>query len=251
MLLFQLQPHVFRIRFDMTTWLLMKSGVHTWLLDNPIGWITFDLAFYSMPLVYWIVYRSSAKVASIVSLGMLVINFVYVECYTLYPANSIESFTPWLLFPLLLMTQTLNSFYLVLNGLRYFFLYFLVSAAIWKIVQHGLFNPSEMGGILLYQHKEYLASSDNWFTSFTYWLIKHQQLGHLLYWLAAILEFSFCLGFFTKKYDQILVTLFFLFIVMDILIMRISYWEISPFILTLFFAKKQPQDLGNHYSAVK
>ncbi len=240
MFLFQLKPHIFNNRFDMVTWLLMKTGIHTWLVDNSTGWIIFDLAFYAMPLLFWIVFRKAPKAASILSFVMLIINFVYVECYTLYPVNSIESFTPWLLFPFLFMTQTLSGFYFVLNGLRYFLLYFFVSAAIWKIIQHGLFNPSEMSGILLYQHKEFLVSSPgSWYTSFIYWLVRYQAISYILYLSATIFEFSFVVGFFTKKYDHVLVAIFFLFIVMDILIMRISYWEISPFILTLIFAKKK------------
>lgn len=238
MLLFQLQPHLFNLRFDMVTWLLMKTGLHQWLTDNPTGWIVFDASFYVLPLLYWLTYRKNMKAATALAFAMLIVNWVYVECYTLYPANSIESYIAWLLFPCLFATASLKSFYYVLHGLRYFFLYFFVSAAVWKVVQHGVFNLEEMSGVLLYQHKEYLASSPhNWYSAIIYWLINHPVISYVLYAAAAICEGYFIIGFFTKKYDRYLIAIFGLFLIMDVLIMRIPYWEVCPFILVLVYGK--------------
>ncbi len=236
--LYQLQPFIFNTRFDYNTWILMNTGIHKWLINNPVGCFSLDLAFYISPIAYLILYQTKPK-ASLVFAGlMLVINFIYVECYTLYPANSIESFTAWLLFPLLLMMPTISSFYFIINGLRYFFLFVLSSAAIWKFVQLGIFNSEQMSGVLLYQHKEFLATSPSaFYTKFIYWLINHPTISFAFYAIATILELIFLIGFFTKKRDNILILLFLLFIVMDIIIMRIPYWEISPFILTLIYGK--------------
>jgi hypothetical protein len=159
----------------------MKSGIHQFLLDNPPGWLLFDIAFYLMPLVYFICYKRSLKIASIVAVIMFVVNFIYIQCYTLYPVNSIESYTPWLLFPFLLMTTRLRDFYFVLQALRYFFLFFFLSAGVWKFVQGGIFNGEQMSAILLYQHKEYLVSSPaEWYTSFIYWLSNNATLSFTL-----------------------------------------------------------------------
>ena len=237
MFLYQLKPYLFNNRFDMFTWLLMKTGVHEWLLNNPVGWLCFDVAFYAMPLLVFWALNKSIRIAAIASVVMLIVNWVYIQCYTLYPANSIESFTAWLLFPFLFITINLRSFYFVLNGLRFFFLYFFASAGVWKIVQHGVFNVHQMSGVLLYQHKEYLTSSSNWYTNFIYWLIHHPYIGYLLYVAGTVLELSFLVGFFTKKYDQLLILSFLIFLVMDILIMRIHYWEVTPFLLTLIYSK--------------
>jgi hypothetical protein len=242
--LYQLEPHIFNTRFDFVTWLLMNSGLHKWLIDNPNGWLAFDLTFYLSPLLYWLLYKTNQKGSFIFAGIMLVINFTYLQCYTLYPANSIESFTAWLLFPLLLMTTSISSFYFVLNGLRYFFLFVLSSAAIWKFVQMGIFNSKEMSGVLLYQHKEYLVSSPNsFYTTLIYWLINHSTFSFSLYAIATGLELIFLVGFFTKEIDNYLILLFLLFIVMDLLIMRIPYLEISPFILTLIYSRYQNPSL--------
>lgn len=237
-LLFQLKPFLFNTRFDLVTWMLMKTGLHQLLLNSPKLWLAFDIAFYSMPLLYLLSRFKSVHTASVVAVIMLIVNFVYIQCYTLYPVNSIESFIPWLLFPFLLMCIDLRTFYFILHGLRYFFLFFCISAGIWKIAQGGLFNTGQMSGVLLYQHKEYLTSSPGyWYTNFIYWLISHRRFSYLLYLVATLLELTFAVGFFTRKYDRLLLAAFITFLLTDVLFMRIPYWEVTPFLLTFLYSR--------------
>jgi len=225
-------------RFDAITWAFMQTGLHKWLLHNYPAWVIFDIVFYSMPLLYFLLYKVNELYSVIAAVIMLCVNFIYIQCYTLYPANSIESFTPWLLFPCLFITRKTKDFYLVLNGLRYFFLYFFCSAAVWKFVLGGIFNIHQMSAILLYQHKEYIASSPNgWFTNLVYWLVAHPYISYALYTGAAIVEFSFLVGFFTKKYDKIFIVAFILFLLLDLFLMRIPYWEVTPFLITLVYSR--------------
>jgi hypothetical protein len=169
---------------------------------------------------------------------MLIVNWVYIQCYTLYPTSSIESYTAWLLFPLLFITTNIKSFYFFLHGLRYFFLFFFASAGVWKLVQLGAFNTEQMSGVLLFQHKEFLTSSHgSWYSTFIYWLINHSTASYLLYVAGIIIELFFIVGFLTRKYDRWLIAGFVLFLLFNAIIMRIHYWEVSPFLLTLVFSK--------------
>ncbi len=216
----------------------MQSGLHIWLLDNPVGWLLFDGIFYLLPLVYLAAFLSYKKWAPGVALLMLVCNWIYVQAYTLYPANSIESFTAWLLFPLLFLPVNLRSFYFVLHALRYYFLFFFASAAAWKFVQGGIFHFDQMSGVLLFQHKDYLATSPgDWYSACIYWFINHPAISYLLYAVATVCELFFAVGFFTRKLDRWLAFIFLLFLLSDSLIMRIPYWEITPFALTFFFSR--------------
>jgi hypothetical protein len=234
--LYQLKPFMFNNRFDLFTWVLMKTGLHQWLLNNPTGWLVFDVSFYAMPLLMYVAFQRSIRMGAIVSVIMLFVNWLYIQCYTLYPTNSIEGHIAWLLFPVLFMTVNQRSFYCILHALRYFFLFFFASAGLWKIVQGGLFNIDQMSGVLLLQHKEYLTSSNNWHTTFIYWLINHHTISYLLYLAGLLVELVFIAGFFTKKYDRYLVAAFIAFLVMDLLIMRISYLEVSAFLLPLLYS---------------
>ena len=105
-----------------------------------------------------------------------------------------------------------------------------------------------MSGVLLEQHKELLTNSPGyWQTSFILYLINHEALSYLLYVLACVVELSFIVGFFTKKYDRYLLLAFAIFLVMDYLIMRIAFFEWLPFVIVLnVHLGKQAQTAGSN-----
>jgi len=237
MWLFQLQPTIFLNRFDVTTWLIMKTGIHQWLINNAEGWTLFDTLFYSMPLIFFLSHNVYKTGATITALIMLLVNWIYVQCYTLYPSSSIEAHTVWLLFPLVFMVSNAKTFRLLVEALRYFFLFFFASAGIWKVVTGAVFNTEQMSGVLLYQHADLLSNSPGyWQTGLIEWLINHTAISYCLYLLATILELSFIAGFFTKRFDHLLIAGFILFLVFDHLIMRIPYYEVLPYLITLRIA---------------
>ncbi|WP_153800473.1 hypothetical protein [Foetidibacter luteolus] len=234
MLLYQLQPAFFYTRQDLVTWLFMQTGLHKWLLNNPAGWLVADVLFYSMPLLVLAALRKSEKLCAAAAFMMLLVNWCYVQCYTLYPTNSVEGHVAWLLFPVLFMLRKPRGFALLFQGLRYFFLYLLVSAAVWKIAQGGIFNIRQMSGVLLYQHNQLINLSPGYWQSVLYlWLINHPAVSYLLYFAAFVCELCFVAGFFTRRFDRWLAIIFILFLVMDYLIMRIPYFEWLPFLLLL------------------
>lgn len=121
MWLFQLQPKIFLNRFDGFTWIFMKTGLHQWLIDNPQGWTLLDTLFYAMPLIFFLSNNVYKVASATTAFLMLLINWIYIQCYTLYPTNSIEAHTAWLLFPIIFLVSNPATFKLLLEGLRYFF----------------------------------------------------------------------------------------------------------------------------------
>jgi len=235
MLLYQMQPAFFYTRPDVFTWLFMQTGLHQWLLNNAGGCLLFDVLFYTAPAIYFLHYRNSRPTAYVSGIYMLLVNWLYVQCYTLYATNSIEGHLAWLLFPVVFLPKKEEGFALLLDGLRYFFLFFFASAGLWKLRQGGVFNTSEMAGILLNQHKELLTNSPlYWQSRFIVWLVQHQLVSYMLYVSATVMELLFIVGFFTKKFDKALLVLFLVFLVMDYLVMRIPYFEVAPLLLTLY-----------------
>jgi hypothetical protein len=235
MLLYQLQPAFFYARQDVFTWIFMQTGLHRWLLNNAGGCLLFDALFYTAPAIYFLHYRYKKGTAYISAMYMLAVNWAYVQCYTLYPSNSIEGHTAWLLFPLVFMPRKDETFYTLLNGLRYFFIYFFVSAGLWKLRQGGIFYHLQMSGVLLYQHSQLLTNSPGyWQARFISWLIQNPWPAYLLYLLTTLLELFFTVGFFTKRFNKLLAALFIIFLIMDNLVMRIPYYEVLPLLLTLW-----------------
>ncbi len=245
LLLYQIQPALFNTRFDVFTWGFMQTGIHQRLMMHKAGWYILDGLFYSLPAFYWVADKKLKRLTVMVAVLMLLVNWLYIQCYTLYPSSSIESFMAWLLFPVLFITTRLRSFFYVLHCLRFFFLFLLTSAGLWKVVQMGVFNREQMSGVLLYQHKEFLTSSPGyWLSTKFYYLVNHPRVSFLLYLVATLVELSFFIGFFTKKYDRFLLAFFILFLLSDLFLMRIYYWELIPFVLTLLYSKfKRPSAL--------
>lgn len=234
--MYQLQPAFFYTRQDLSTWLLMQTGIHQWLLNNSAGNMLFDSFFYGMPVVVLLAKKYQPDKSWVLAIAMLCINWIYIQCYTLYPSNSIEAHTAWLLFPVVFITSSEERFELLYRGIRYFFLYFFMSAGVWKLAQGGAFNPLQMNGILLYQHHDMLVNSAQyWQTNLYNYLLVQPYLGYALYLAATALELFFIIGFFTSKHDKLLAALFIIFLISDYFFMRISYVEVLPFLLPLLY----------------
>ncbi len=100
----------------------------------------------------------------------------------------------------------------------------------------------QMSGVLVFQHKDMLANSpEYWQSRFIVYLINHQVLSYALYLCSTVIELTFIVGFFTKKYDRLLALAFILFLIMDYLLMRIPYLELTPFLLTLIYSKNKEE----------
>ncbi len=238
---YQIDPTIFFPRFDGISWLFMQTGFHKALIEYPFLRILMDVLFYGFPLGFGVAAWTWPENTRFLAWVWLLVNWVYVQFYCLFPTNSIEAHIVWLLFPLLFAMRSLSNYYFVLQGLRYYFLYFFFSAAIWKLVAGGAFEPLQMSGILLEQHKEWLLyAGDEWQARLIIFLIEWPVAGLLLYWLALLAELSFGLGFITRKYDKMLIVFFTGFLFFDYLIMRIPYFEVSPFLLTLWFSRHEP-----------
>lgn len=241
LLLCQMQPLFLFARDDIFTWLFMQTGLPQWLLLHRQYFIVFDAAFYLIPLffVYTVVWRQKAM--PLLALIMLLINWIYIQCYTLYPTNSVTLYIAWLIFPVVFLVNDEELFCLLFQGLRYFFLYFFFSAGVWKIVNGGVFNLLQMSAILLEQHKEILADASGWWMkSLVAWLIAHTTIAYLLYVLVACMELLFGVGFFTRKWDGLLAAIYIIFLLADHLIMRIPYYETLPFLLTIYLKGTYP-----------
>jgi cbb3-type cytochrome oxidase subunit 3 len=238
MLLSQMQPEFFTNKLDVSTWLLMRTGLHKAFLFNKPMCIIFDSLLLVLPIIYLALYKLQSRWQYAFAWLLLIFTFVYYQCYTLYPTTSIEGYIGYMLMPLLFTCISLKRFYFTLHFLRYVFLFFFLSAGLWKLRNGGFFNGEQMSAVLLMQHKEYLVSSpDAWLTNFYNWLIAHKMMGWCLFAASTFFELSFAVGFFTKNLDRWLIGLFVIFLLMDVLVMRIYYFDMAVMLLTLGYSK--------------
>src|SRR5262249_9553260 len=70
------------------------------------------------------------------------------------------------------------------------------------------------------------------------WLIDHPLPAQCLYLGGVLLEAVFLIGLFTRRYDRLLLALAILFVVADLLVMRIPYWILLLGCVTLCLATR-------------
>lgn len=235
MLLSQQQPAFIYDTFDLFSWLFLQTGIPQWLLRTK-QFLLFDAVYYTAPLLLLVSAYRKPKLIPAAAFCVLMVNWVYLQSYFVYPISSYTIFIAWLIFPVIFLAGSEATFALLFSGLRYFFLYFFLSAGIWKIRIGGVFNHDQLSAILLEQHKEMLTNSPGyWLSHFYQWLISHTTFSYSLYILVTIMELSFITGFLTKRFDRFLIFTYFIFLFADYFVMRIPYFETLPFVLTLYF----------------
>lgn len=233
----QVQPTHIQNRLDLTLNLLLSTGIHEWLVNQPSLCYLLDILFLIHPLIL----LASVRLPNFARITWVVVafNLCYAllgSCYTLL---SIQLWIGWFFIPLLFTTRDEKSTGLYIEGMRYAFLLIFLSAGLWKIRAGGIFDTHVMSGVLITQHATELAlSPDNLHTQFIALMIKHPLISYTLYFLGTMIELSFFVGLFTKKWDRLLSWGLIFFIIMDILLMRINYAAWLAFVPIILEAKK-------------
>jgi hypothetical protein len=226
---------------DYTGWLVQATGIPAWLLNNKTACLIADACFYLLPFIHYFIYKKNLRLSVAVAAIMVIVNFTYILSYCSFPTDSLHGYIVYFLFPFLFLAYSLDTFWFLFQGLRYFFLFYFASAGLWKLIQGGIFHMDVMSSILLSQHKEMLTGSEG-MTAVYWWLIHHPMVSYSLYFIGTVMELSFITGFFTKRFDKVLVILYTLFLIMNLLVMRINYWQTFPFIVVLIYSRVQPSD---------
>jgi glycosyltransferase involved in cell wall biosynthesis len=237
-LLSQVRPLLFNYNRDLVELALITVGLPKWMIVHPLSFEFFDALLFILPLA-WLAGSARRRWLGIAFVLFLAL---YQLLANIFWQVHHEPFILYLLLPLALITRRKDRFYQLLQACRYYFLYIFISAAIWKIARGAIFNGEEMSRILLTHHADLLSGDcTGWACQFYSWLIDHPFAAQLLYLGSTALEACFILGFFTRRFDRLLLALALLFVVADLLIMRIPYWTILLGATTLWLDTR-PRD---------
>lgn len=136
---------------------------------------------------------------------------------------------------LLLIINDLKRFIWIFVALRYYALWVFFSAALWKIGLGSWNDAHHLEEILKHQHLQSLVyQADSSYSQVIYWLINQPFYTQLLWCLGWLIELSFGIGFFTRKWDKLLGILWLCFFVMDYWIMGLCFAEFCIFILVFY-----------------
>jgi hypothetical protein len=172
--------------------------------------ILFDTLYFLLPTLLVLAILANSKFQYFIAVLNSIFNFIYALLLSLLSFYSIEGFVGWILLPLIFAFKNEMGFYYALNSVRYIFLLIFFSAGVWKIRAGGIFNLEQMSGILAMQHVTYIAgNTEDWFTKTIKYLIVHNKLSYILYLSAAMAAVSFFIDFCAKKFDKLLIIIFF------------------------------------------
>jgi hypothetical protein len=108
--------------------------------------------------------------------------------------------------------------------LRYWILFFYVTAALFKITDPSFFDIHHFSNQLVTQFLPYnLEHRFGFRVALNQWLIEHYFISTGLYLLGLVVELTCLVGFFTRKYDRIIGIL--------LIMMHLSIWfimDIAP-----------------------
>ena len=112
--------------------------------------------------------------------------------------------------------------------MRYYFLYIFSSAALWKILRGSAFYHDQLSNILKQQQINLLLQNpDGYKAHIAQFLISHTNFSHALLLANVVLQLSFAIGFFTKKFDRFLFWFAILFVVANLFVMGILSMAVS------------------------
>ncbi len=233
-LFFQFEPVYFTHNRDLFELLIISTNLPNFLIQHPqfFWYLDFTLITLSLSVVIHFIILKKNNV--LLSLCFSIYLFFYFLLQNTFIQIHLESYVAYVLLSLLFLISNETQFYKLITLVRWVFLYVFVSAALWKIFRGAVFYPLHMKNLLIMQHATYLSSGcDSLLCNGFRWLIENWAVSQGLYIAATVLELSFIIGFFTKKYDLILLVLAILFFLADHLLMFIPYWQIMISGITL------------------
>lgn len=167
---------------------------------------------------------------------LIVLLFVnYLIIYNSVATHHEHKLVALLFLNLLLSIKSCKNFVLVFAAIRYYTIFTLFSAALWKFSRGSFFIMEQMSEILKHQHIEYLITYPNsYFNTFITYLITHPQYAIIFWYSGWVVELSFVIGFFSRRFDKILGALFLSFFLMDYILMHLCFAEFCIFALVFY-----------------
>lgn len=213
--------------------LFAKSGIINLLTVNFIVAALFDSLLFFLPVVYML---SRKRVFVWLFATAMLIYFLLFNSVT---GHHYHGLVGLLVITIPFFTKNENRFKLLWQGARYYLLYIFVSAALWKIFRGSAFYTEQMVNILKAQQLDLLLQQlDSIRASIARYLITHSQVAHGVLLANLVLQLSFAVGFFTKRFDDVLLILCILFVVANYFVMSIVSAELLILCVTLLSFKR-------------
>jgi len=214
---------------DNTYWLLLLSKIPQFVIGNSFVLTVFDISLIGLPLLIFI-YPAKRIFYMLFSIFIT----LYFLIFNLYAGHHFHSLVGLILMSLPFATKSANRFILLWKAIRYYLLFIFASAAMWKIWRGTAFDFNQLHNILQHQHAQLLFdNADGWHANFIRWLLLHPSVCFALLLTAVLTQLSFFVGFFTQRFDCVLLLLLCVFVVFNYIVMNIVSAELLVLGFTL------------------
>jgi hypothetical protein len=208
--------------------LYLQSGIPQFITSNSVITAVLDVSL----LVLTIGYLLSFNRIFIVLFTLVLLN--YFITYNLVTGHHYHGLFGLLIITLPFWFKKEQKFNLAWDLARYYLLYIFASAALWKILRGSAFYDLQLSNIVKQQQINLLLQAPESFKAhIAQYFISHSVTAHIVLLLNVVLQGSFLIGFFTKKYDRILLCVAILFVVANYYVMGIVSFEMLVLGLTL------------------
>lgn len=206
----------------------LSSGIPQFITSSTVISALFDVSL----LVFTIGFLMSFNRLFIVLFTLVLLN--YILTYNLVTGHHYHGLFGTVIMTLPFWFKKGQKFNLAWDLTRYYFLYVLASAALWKVMRGSAFYHLQLSDIIKSQQLNLLLQTPESFKArIAEYLISHPVFSHSILLTDVALQGSFFIGFFTKKFDRALLALAVLFCFANYYVMGIVSFEILIMALTL------------------
>ena len=203
-LLHQLQQPVIKYPYvDLTYWVMHFLQLPEIITGNFWLACIFDLALFTFCILCYLYPEKRWCIWSFITLY-----FIYFITFNTFGAHHTNHKIGFLLIAIPFTVSNYKSFNFLWQGLRYFLLFAYTDAFLWKLFRLSWLHPDQGMLIMKKNQAAFLYFEPTSMLAAVYrWLLLHPALVNGAFIAGTIIEGLFIVGFFTRKYDPILLFL--------------------------------------------
>lgn len=193
-------PPLHYSQYNLTFHIFQLFRLQDWLVANTVVALIFDsLLLFSF---VWVFIQPKHHWINILAFILFFIYSVASPVNLAFPAHYLSGMV---VMSFLLLCNSSYSSSFGIQGLRYYVLWVYASAFLWKMWNGALWDWNTGTAVLQSNLAQYLYLNPNSLMSdFYYWVLQNPNLVNVIAISTYLLEAVFIVGFFTKKYDYIL-----------------------------------------------
>lgn len=207
---------------------LQRAGFPQLLFSYGFLPIVFDVLLVLLPVLFAFTLKRGFAI------GFFALLLLYFVAYNMVTGHHYHALVGAILIAVPFFTKNEIRFNLLWQAVRYYWLYILASAALWKIIRGSVFYTHQLSNILKAQQLDLLVQQPHSFQAqVVQYLIANPTVSHAVLLVNVLIQLTFIVGFFTKRFDSLLFVLAIVFTIANYFVMSIVSAELLILNLTL------------------